>query len=108
MNTLNGIYKQEISSSMVAAVWQVRFRADAETKLEWLNNVDRLIATNETNKYELKIVGDHIVLRIYLLEPKDSGYYTLKANNSKYSVERKFELVVKGTSVKRKMRKFNE
>lgn len=99
----SGRYKIEISSSKPAAVWRVKYKGHPKPHLEWYDNQDREItmssSTGKTDKYEVNISNDFTILKIKYLELKDSGFYTLKAYNGLLETEKKFELVVKGSSI---------
>lgn len=96
----SGKYKIEISATKPAAQWRVKYKGHPQPKLEWYDNLGRVIPslnrTGTTDKYEVITYADVTTLRIKYLELKDSGFYTLKAFNGVLETEKKFELVVKG------------
>lgn len=79
------------------AIWQVKYRGNPKPTLVWFANDNGII--EESDKYELTITNDYTILKIRNLNEGDSGNYTLKAYNALNSTERKFELLVKGSSV---------
>lgn len=77
------------------------YKGHPKPKLIWYDNNNREILRSGSNekldKYEVEIKDDHTLLKIRRLELKDNGEYTLRAFNGLVEVEKKFQLVVKGT-----------
>lgn len=90
----NKDYKMEIDSKRQTAIWQVKYKGNPTPTLVWYDNFDRII--NGSDKYEVIINNHFTTLKINYLGLNDSGFYTLKAANSQNSIEKKFELIVKG------------
>lgn len=105
INEPSGTYKIEISSSKSAAVWRVKYKGHPKPTLVWYDNFDReitkLMSNEKTEKYETNTTNDYTILKIKFLELKDSGFYTLRAYNGLVTAEKRFELVIKGTSIRK-------
>lgn len=98
--TPNRIYRKELTPRRRVAVWQVKYKGHPKPTLEWYNNLDRIITTyndESREKYEVNITSDYTILKINSLTGDDSGNYTLKAYNRRDSMEKKFELIVRGS-----------
>lgn len=80
----------------------MKFRGYPEPTLYWYDVFNNVIIET-CNRYEVKIIDNYMILKVYFLPEYDSFFesddyflYTLKANNSLYSIEKQFGLVVKG------------
>lgn len=85
----------EISANRRVAILRVKYKGNPKSTLIWYDNLHRII--NQSGKYELEVSRDYTFLKINYLGRIDSGIYTLKLKNSMNSIEKPFELVVKGT-----------
>lgn len=105
MYELSGTYRIEASSSRLEpSVWQVKFKGHPKPTLVWRDNFNREISMLSKKvkggKYKVTTTDDYTILKIRYLELQDSGFYTLKAFNDLITTEKKFQLVVKGLSIR--------
>lgn len=91
----------EIDSSRRVAVWKVQYSGYPKLMVEWYDNFQKVIKPYEMEKYELLIQHNYIILKIFDLELKDSGNYSLAVYNDGQPHEIEIiclELFVKGLS----------
>lgn len=99
----NDLYLLNISSKdKTNAVWMVEYNGHPKPELVWYDNNNNQIINNlfdKRKKYEVTINEGHTTLKIFQVELKDMGNYTLKAfNEVGETKEKQFELIVRGKS----------
>ncbi|XP_037049515.1 vascular endothelial growth factor receptor 1-like isoform X2 [Bradysia coprophila] len=96
IQAMDGIYGIEIKSGQVA-IWKVKYKGRPKPTIDWYNPMGNIILPDDKDEnYEVKVTEDFTVLKIWMAKLDDSGSYTLKASNGVSSMEKKFELRVKG------------